>query len=129
MQQQDQIVKLFDEQMLMNDLTRDTFDLIKKSKSINAVKILIEIYDVLNLNASVLQKFKDSQLTFDEIWLDPSTLKHLNRLRCELMAFHHLDFMSRKELEIYNRAFCRFLNLVILRLKNGFDMEMPKILC
>lgn len=127
MQQEDRVVKLFDEQMLLEDLINDTFELVKKAKNLNAVKKLIEIYDVLNLNACVLQKFRDSQLTFDEIWLDLATLKHLNRLRCELIAFHHPDFTSRKELDVYHRAFCRFINLVTLRLKNGFDVDVPKI--
>ena len=129
MQPKNQIVKLYDEQMLMEDLMHDTFDLIRKAKNLSPVKKLFEVHDILSLNACVLQRFRDSQLTFDEIWLEPGTLKHLNRLRCELMAFHHTDFISRKELEFYNRSFCRFLNLVILRLKNGFDVEMPKISC
>jgi hypothetical protein len=125
MQKQDtQIVKLQDEQMLLESLMEDTYQLIKKTTNLNPVKKLIEIHDILSLNASLLHKFRSSDLTFDEIWLDPATIKHLNTLRCTLMVFHHMDFISIKELQFYNRAFCRFLNLILLRLKNGFDLEI-----
>ena len=123
-QQQNTLVKLQDEQMLLENLIEDTFQLIKKTKNLNPIKKLIEIHDILSLNASILERFRSSDLTFDEIWLDSSTLKYLNNLRCTLMVFHHTDFLSIQELQVYNRNFCRFLNLIILRLKNGFDFEM-----
>ena len=129
-QDQDQVFKLYDEQMLMEDLMGDTFGLIAKAGNINPIKKLIEIYEILHLNASLLQRFRKSNLTFDEVWLDVATLKHLNYLRCSLMVYHHTEFScSPPELAVYNRAFCRFLNLVILRLKNsyGSDFELPKI--
>jgi hypothetical protein len=120
-----EVIKLHDELVYMGAITQDTFDLIKKAKSLTAIKKLIEIHEILSLNACVIDKFRDSQLTFDEVWLDESTLRFLNRLRCELMVYHHSDFISRPELEIYNRNFCRFLNIILLRLKNGFDFDLP----
>lgn len=125
--QESQIVKLQDEQMLLEDLMDDTFQLIKRATNLNPVKKLIEIHDILSLNASLLHRFRSSEITFDEVWLDTATLKHINNLRCTLMVFHHTDFISVQELQIYNRAFCRFLNLVLLRLKNRFDFDMIKI--
>jgi hypothetical protein len=127
--QQEQVVKLYNEQNLMMDLMGSTFGLITKTASINPVKKLVEIHDILNMNASLIQRFKSSNLTFDEVWLDVAALKHLNYLRCALMVYHHTEFTcTPQELMGYNRAFCRFLNLVILRLKNSFgDFEMPKI--
>ena len=124
----EQIVKLYDEQMLLDDLISDTFRLIGRAKGIDPIKLLVEIHDILNFNASLIYKFRSSNLTFDEIWLDEGTLKHLNYLRCKLMVFHHTDFISHQEIRTYNRSFCRFFNLVLLRLKNGFDFEsMNKI--
>jgi len=124
----EQIVKLYDEQMLLDDLISDTFRLIGRAKGIDPIKLLVEIHDILNFNASLIYKFRTSKLTFDEIWLDEGTLKHLNYLRCKLMVFHHTDFISHQEIRTYNRSFCRFFNLVLLRLKNGFDFEsMNKI--
>jgi len=125
MQQQSEVIKLYDEQMLMEDLMQDTFGLIKKASNIDAVKKLVEIHDILSVNACVLEKFRTSNLTFDEIWLDSATLRHLNHLRCELIVYHHTDFISRSEIDMYNRTFCRFLNVILLRLKNGFDFELP----
>jgi len=120
-----EVIKLHDEFVYMDTAIQDTFALIKKAKSIEAIKKLIEIYEILNLNAAVLEKFRESNLTFDEIWLDETTLRYLNRLRCELLVYHHSEFVSRSELEIYNRNFCRFLNFILLRLKNGFDSTLP----
>ena len=119
------VVKLYDEQMLLEDLIDDTFALIKRAKNLDPIKKLIEIHDILSLNAALLEKFRSSCLTFDEIWLDTPTLKHVNHLRCELIVYHHDDFTSQQEIAVYNRTFCRFLNLVLLRLKNGFDFEIP----
>jgi hypothetical protein len=125
--QQDVIIKLQDEFVLLEDLIIDTFNLIKKTKTLAPVRKLIEIHDILNLNASILVEYKKSDLTFDEIWLDAPTLKYLNQLRCELLVYHYADFISRQEIDIYNRSFCRFLNLVLLRLKNNFDFDLPEI--
>lgn len=124
----EQIVKLYDEQMLLENLMDDTFRLIGRAKGIDPVKLLIEIHDILSFNAGIAYKFRTSNLTFDEIWLDEGTLKHLNYLRCKLMVFHHTDFVSHQEIRTYNRSFCRFFNLILLRLKNGFDFDsMNKI--
>ena len=122
--QQEQVIKLHDEQLLMENLLEDTFSLIKRAKKLDAVKKLVEIHDILSLNAAILAKFRESNLTFDEIWLDAPTLRHLNHLRCELLVYYHTEFTSWQEIEIYNRNFCQFLNLVLLRLKNGFDFEI-----
>lgn len=123
--QQNEVIKLYDEYFLMTDLTETTFQLIKKARTPDAVKKLIEIHDILAVNVGLLEKFRTSNLTFDEIWLDAATIRHLNRLRCELVVYHHTEFVSPVELAIYNRSFCNFLNLVLLRLKNGFDFELP----
>jgi hypothetical protein len=126
---QDQVVKLYNERMLMTGLMDDTFSLIAKAGNVGPVKKLIEIHDILNTNASLLQRFGGSELTFDEVWLDAAALKHLNYLRCSLMVYHHTEFTcGPQDLIGYNRAFCRFLNLVVLRLKNSFgDFDMPRI--
>jgi len=124
-------IKMFDERLMMEQLITDTFALIALTTDIGPVKKLVDIHDVLSMNSSVLEKFKQSDLTFDEVWLDIPTIKHLNHLRCSLMVYHHKDFNCELQvLRSYNRSFCRFLNLLILRLKNGFDQieSIPKII-
>ena len=49
----EQIVKLYDEQMLLEDLICDTFRLISRAKIIDPVKLLVEIHDILSFNASI----------------------------------------------------------------------------
>jgi len=115
------VFKICDEEALMSDLLKDTFSLIKQTKGIEAVKKLIEIYDILALNADILKKFKESSLTFDEVWMDKTTLVYLNRLRCELFVFNGKDFESLAWFNQYNKLFARFINLVLLRLKNGYE--------
>lgn len=117
---QPQVYKLCDEAVLMLNLVNETFTLIQRTKNIDPVKKLMEVHDILATNVSVLQKFKG--MTFDEVWLDISTIRYINRLRCELFVYHRKDFINPKEFDTYNRNLSRFINLIILRLKNGFEM-------
>ena len=112
-----------DETELLSSLLDATFLLLKKTKNIAPIKKLLEVYDILDVNTQILQKYKGGDLTFDEIWLDTATLRYLNRLRCELFIYHRKDFEYPRDFDGYNILFSRFLNLVILRLKNGFDVE------
>lgn len=121
------VFKLCDEEALMSDLLKETFSLIKQTKGIGAVKKLVEIHDVFALNAEILNRFKESDLTFDEIWMDLTTLKFLNRLRCELFVYHGKDFENLAWFNRYNKLFARFINLVILRQKNGYEEINEKI--
>lgn len=116
------VIKLHDEQQLLETLIADTFNLIAFTLNISAVKKLVEIYDILFTNLNLILRYKDS-LTFDEIWLDVNTLKHLNYLRTSLILCHKQDFTHPKYLKLYNRSFCNFLNLVALRLKNQFSND------
>lgn len=124
---QQEVIKMYDEHSLLKDLIRDTFELIQRADNVDPIKKLIEIHDILHLNMSILQKFSKSELSFDEVWVDVPTLKYLNHLRCTLMVYHHTEFSSIQDLIVYNRALCRFIHLVSLRLKNKFDIEMPRI--
>jgi len=127
--QQEQVIKIHDEQSLMENLVRDTFALIRKADNLKPIKKLIEIHDILSININILQRFKKADCTFDEIWLDVPTVKYLNHLRCSLMVYHHTEFNCTHDLIMYNREFCNFLNLIVLRLRNKKDEEIdiPKI--
>jgi len=117
---QPQVYKFCDEAVLMLGLLEDTFTLIKRTKGTAPIKKLLEIHDILNTNFLILQKF---QMTFDEVWIDVGTLRYLNHLRCELFVYHRSDFESPREFDTYSRLLARFINLVILRLKNGFGID------
>lgn len=126
--QQERVIKIHDEQTLMEDLVCDTFALIRKADNLKPIKKLIEIHDILNINIKILQRFRKADFTFDDVWVDVPTIKYLNHLRCALMVYHHTEFSCTQDLVVYNQAFCRFLNLILLRLKNSdIEFEMPKI--
>ena len=74
----EQIVKLYDEQMLLDDLISDTFRLIGRAKGIDPIKLLVEIHDILIFNASLIYKFRSSNLTFDEIYHHKQQCKQLS---------------------------------------------------
>ena len=113
------IVRLQDEFELMTELMEDTFQQIKNTKSVTPVKLLIEIYDMLHLISSILDKFEDSDsVDFDTMWMDMVNLKLLNKLRCELIVYHRGEFESFASLDTYIRNFQQFIFLVELRLKN-----------
>jgi hypothetical protein len=113
------IVRLQDESELMTELMEDTFQQIKNTTSIVPVKVLIEIYDMLHMIASILDKFEDREsVDFDTMWVDMVNLKLLNKLRCELVVYHRGEFESFTSLDSYIRNFQKFIFLVELRLKN-----------
>ena len=65
-----EVINLYNETTLLSNLIQDTFALIGRTRSIEAVKLLVEIYDILKLNADLLDKYKESKLTFDEVWAE-----------------------------------------------------------
>lgn len=109
--------KLYDEIKIMDDLMNTTFHLIGHAKSIKPVKILVEIYDMLHLTSRILDKYKESDLTFDCLWADTVNIRTLNRHRCELAVYYKNEFKP-VILKAYIQDVLRFINLVELRLRN-----------
>lgn len=121
MPQSGKVVKLYDEQELLESLVSDTFNLISIARSISSVKKLVEIYEILWTNLNLIRRYKVSDLTFDEVWLDIPTIKHLNYLRSALIVYHQQDFECSQTLRVYNSTFRTFINHVTLRIKNKFN--------
>jgi hypothetical protein len=96
----------------MKGLETKTISLIHHTDSIKPVKKLTEIYDIIDLKNFVQQNFKDHEDS--PIW-DIPALKDLNRIRCELMVFHHTDFKPLFVLDKYNKDLLLFFNLLQLR--------------
>ncbi len=112
------VINLYNEQTLVNNLMESTINLIHSTKDISTIKKLLDIYDVFETNTFSLLKYKNINITFDEVWLNNSNIKHLNYLRCSLLVYHHKDFFYTTDLLSYNRQFCSFLQFLLLRLEN-----------
>ena len=107
-----QITRLYDEVAIMRGLKTSTFALIRYTDEIKPIKKLIEVHDIIDLNLVVQQQFQDYKDA--PIW-DIPALKDLNRLRCELMVYHHSEFHPFSMLDRYNSDLIRLFNIMALR--------------
>jgi hypothetical protein len=110
-----QIVSLYNEVELMKELGDSTVSLIHKTSSIQPIKKLITIHDMIQVNLTVSEIFKDHKDA--PIW-DKSALKEMNLLRAEILVYHHLEFTPFSALQKYNNDIIRFFNVMELREQN-----------
>ncbi len=115
------LYQMYNDSMLLQDLILKTFILIKDATSVAAIKKVIEVYDVLNLSNDILLNFNNSDIVFDDLYINDSMLRYLNTLRCSIMVEHAKDFNSIIELNSYNKILAKFLNVMKLKLENLKD--------
>lgn len=113
-----QVIKLHDEAALLGNLKFETVSLIHSTIIVDAIKKLIEVYDIIDLNIEIEKRFKNIENPF---W-DAAALNELNKLRRELFLYHRTDFKPLKMFEQYNRSIVSFLNLVKLKNENLMNM-------
>jgi hypothetical protein len=110
------LVKLYDEVALLTQLQSSTLKLIHATEMIDAIKKLIEAHDIIVLNLDIGRRFR---LLDDSLPLDICALKHLNRLRCELLVFHQTDFTPPKLVHRYSEELLDLFRLINLKEKNN----------
>jgi len=110
-----QIISIHDEKGMMEKARSDSITLIQHTSTIQPIKIIIEIHDLIDLNLKIEQSFKC--LEGEPIW-DISALKEINRNRCEIMVFHHANFKPFSILIKYNNDLVKLLNIISLRIQN-----------
>lgn len=108
-----QLIDLHNEVLMMEKLRENSFTLIKSTISIQPIKKIIEIHDLIDLNLTIAQQFKDYK---DAPLWDIAALCDMNRNRCEIMVFHHNYFSPRMILEKYNMDLVRLFNVISMRL-------------
>ncbi len=94
------IIKLFDEVAMMNDLQNNTVDLIHATSIVMAIKKLVSVYDIIDLNLHIEKTYRSYK---DNPPWDLAALTDLNQLRRELFVYHKLDFNPVFLFEKYNQ--------------------------
>ena len=108
------IVKLFDEVALLGTLKTKTIDLIHSTINMNAIKKLIVIYDIVDLNLEIEKRFKDYQ---DNPPWDISALRELNKIRIELIVFYRVAFTPLGLIDKYNDSMVTLLKVIQMNRK------------
>lgn len=104
-----QIVKLFDEVVMMGNLRKNTIELIHATLNIIAIKKLITVYDIVDLNLEIEKKFKDYE---DNPPWDIAALRDLNKIRIELVLFYRMTFTPLSILDKYSNNMVALLKVI-----------------
>lgn len=96
------VVRLFDGEKTLKALSNETIKILHHTNAVIAIKKLLRIHDILDLNILIQQQFKAQE------W-DIPALKDLNVTRAELIVFHHIDFDPYEKIYLYNNKLCSFL--------------------
>jgi hypothetical protein len=110
-----QIVRIYDEVKLMEGLLGSTISMMHNTTSIQPIKKLVAIHDIIDLNLTVSKTFTEHK--DDPIW-DKSTLKEMNILRAELFVYYYSEFKPFSSLQRYNNDIIKFFNVMALRESN-----------
>jgi len=109
------IVKLFDESILVKELISESVGLVHATHKIAAIKLLITILELLELNLTIIDRFSNQSKARNEagafLYWDRASLKEFNYSRCALVLFHRPDFNPIDQLDHYNLKADRFIRL------------------
>lgn len=103
---EDKINVLFLENMLVNKLMVQAVDLIHCTKAIIAIKKLTQVYDILDINKQIIQKYRNH----DEFYWDKAAIQDLNHITKELIVFHREDFNPVFKIYSFNENVSNFVS-------------------
>jgi hypothetical protein len=105
------VVRLFDGAETLQGLSHETVQLIHATKTFQAIKRLVIVNEILELNLQIQAKF--AEFAIEPPW-DLATLQDLNRIRRELIVYHSQDFNPTVLFDMYNQHVKRLLTTVAL---------------
>lgn len=104
------------ERQLLVKCLGQTINLIHCTKTIQAIKKLTTMYDILSINAEIENKYADS--FSDDFYWDIASIHDLKQTKQELVVFHYTDFDPLKEFKSYNSNIDALVRNVIFRYEN-----------
>jgi hypothetical protein len=99
--------------LLVKTLMVETIEMFHCTREVKAIKKLIKVYDILDLNQAILEKFTQSD---GPCW-DMASLNDLELTGRELYIYHLNDFNPTNKLKNYRTEIGRLINLA----KNNLD--------
>lgn len=113
-----QVIRLFDEVVLMVELKKTTLELIHATTLIKAIKKLVVAYEIIELNLLIEKQFSEIE---EPPW-DIPALSDLSRIRRELVVYHRPDFNPSKLLDRYSGSMVSLFNCIQIRKKLSDDI-------
>lgn len=105
------VVKLYDEFLLMSELRDDSVKLIQATTLVTCIKKLVEAHDILDLNLQIMKTFKNY---YEDPIIDVCAFKDLNSIRTYLLVFHLGDFKPPSAMHTYSRKIIKLFNILNL---------------
>lgn len=115
-----EVLKLYNEVSLMEQLSGETITLIHHTKTLPAIKKLVTIGDIVTLNLKIEKEF-DEYLEGPP-W-DLCSLSDLGTLKRELVVYHRLDFNPFRVLDYYSKMVNKLLRMVEIRTQLTLNQE------
>ena len=100
------VIRLFDSEKTLKLLSEETINVIHYTNAVAAIKRLLKIHDILDLNMYIQKNFKFNE---NETPWDISALRELNITRAEVFIYHHIDFNPYEKIYMYNNKLCSLL--------------------
>lgn len=101
------------ERLLVKTLMGETLEMCHLTKEIQAIKKLIKVHDILELNDSIHEKFTRLD---GPVW-DLASISDLDIIGRELYLYHHKDFNPFSRFKKYRFDLGRLVNIA----KNNID--------
>jgi len=105
------LIKLFDEVKLMRELEGETIAMIHSTSLMDAIKRLINAYDIIRLNLDINERYP----SFDHPTWDNAALNDLKIIYRELAVYHQRDFDPKVMFESYARKMGRLFYTIDMR--------------
>jgi hypothetical protein len=102
------------EVLLVKNLMLETIEMFHCTREVNAIKKLIKVYDILDLNQAILEKFTKTE---GPCW-DLASLNDLELTGRELFIYHMHDFNPSNKLKSYRIEIGRLINIAKNNLEN-----------
>lgn len=103
-----------EERLLVQELMGETLTMCHLTREINAIKKLIRVHDILELNDNILEKFTKID---GPVW-DLASISDLELLGRELFIYHQKDFNPLLRFKQYRIELGRLVNIAKNELEN-----------
>jgi hypothetical protein len=104
------LVQLFkSEVVIMQELREETVGLIHITNYVKAMKNLIEVHEIISLNLTIHQEYKDFRNK--PVW-DHSALKDLKSNWLEVLVFYHDSFNPKQYLFSYGKKMDKLFHII-----------------
>ena len=108
------VLLLFDENKTLQTLREDSKGLIHYTGKMQAIKMLVQAYEIWDLNIKISEAYSDCPPPP----YDKCSFTDIEKINRELLVYHISDFKPAKSLQSYCDRTLHFLKIVALGISN-----------